>query len=115
VDWDETRVLEAKIGDFVVVARRERGGPDWFIGAITDEEPRSFQVPLSFLPTGQRFVAEIYADGEGAHWLDNPLPVTISRQDVDAGTVLSVRLAAGGGQAIRIRPAVPGPGRPPEG
>src|SRR2546422_2608931 len=37
VDWDTTRVLEGKIGDYVVVARRERNGPSWFIGAITDE------------------------------------------------------------------------------
>ncbi|NNG16803.1 MAG: glycoside hydrolase family 97 C-terminal domain-containing protein, partial [Gemmatimonadales bacterium] len=53
---------------------------------------------------GQSYVAEIYADGEGAHWLDNPLPITISEQPVDAGSTLTVRLAPGGGQAVRIRP-----------
>jgi alpha-glucosidase len=105
VDWDTTRVLEGKIGDYVVVARRERNGQNWFIGAITDEEARTFDVPLSFLTPGRRYVAEIYADGPGANWLTNPLPVTISRRPVTAATRLHLVLARGGGQAIRIRPA----------
>lgn len=105
VDWEETRVLEGRIGDYVVVARQERGGPDWFIGAITDEEARTFEVPLAFLPAGQHFVAEIYADGEGAHWLHDPFPMSISSRPVDAGSTLRMQLAPGGGQAVRIRPA----------
>ncbi len=105
VDWEQTRVLQGSIGDYVVVARQERGGSDWYIGAITDEEARSFDVPLSFLPEGERFVAEIYADGPYANWLSNPLPITISEQPVDRGTTLTLKLAPGGGQAIRIRPA----------
>ena len=104
VDWEQTRVLEGEIGDYVVVARQERGGQEWFLGAITDEEARSFEVPLSFLPAGQRFVAEIYADAADADWLRNPLSVTITRQEVDAGSTLTLRLAPGGGQAIRFRP-----------
>ncbi len=105
VDWDTTRVLEGKIGDYVVVARRERNGPSWFIGAITDEAARTFDVPLSFLTPGRRYVAEIYADGPGANWLTNPLPVTISQRPVTSLTRLRLVLAPGGGQAIRIRPA----------
>ena len=105
VDWDTTRVLEGKIGDDVVVARRERNGPSWFIGAITDEDARTFDIPLSFLTPGRRYVAEIYADGPGANWLTNPLPVTISRRPVTSVTRLHIALAPGGGQAIRIRPA----------
>src|SRR5207244_12495146 len=59
VDWDTTRVLEGKIGDYVVVARRERGGQTWFLGAISDEQARTLDVPLSFLKPGGRYVAEI--------------------------------------------------------
>jgi len=105
VDWERTTVIEGKIGDYVIVARQQRGARDWYLGAITDEQPRTFEVPLSFLPAGERYVAEIYADGPDADWLTNPLPVTISQQPVDAGTILKVVLAPGGGQAIRIRPA----------
>jgi len=103
VDWDTTRVLEGKIGDYVVVARRERNGSNWFIGAITDEEARTFDIPLSFLTPGRRYMAEIYADGPKANWLTNPLPVTISRRPVTAATRLHLALAPGGGTAIRIR------------
>ncbi|HMC72178.1 MAG TPA: glycoside hydrolase family 97 C-terminal domain-containing protein, partial [Mycobacteriales bacterium] len=105
VDWDTTRVLAGKIGDYVVVARRERNGPTWYLGAITDEEGRTFDIPLSFLTRGRKYVAEIYADGPGANWLTNPLPVAISQRPVDARSRLHLVLAPGGGQAIRIRPA----------
>jgi alpha-glucosidase len=103
VDWDTTRVLDGRIGDYVVVARKARSSPEWFIGAITDEEARTFTVPLSFLPKGRSYVAEIYADGPGAHWLTNPLPVAISRRAVTSASTLRLVLAPGGGQAIRIR------------
>jgi alpha-glucosidase len=105
VDWERTKVLDGRIGDYVVVARQERGGADWYVGAITDEEARTLEVPLSFLPEGQRYVAEIYADGEGADWLSKPLAISISERPVDAETTLTLVLAPGGGQAIRIRPA----------
>ncbi len=49
--------------------------------------------------------AEIYADGPGAHWLTDPLPVTITRRVVTSRSRLTMVLAPGGGQAIRIRPA----------
>jgi alpha-glucosidase len=103
VDWERTNVLDARIGDYVVVARQERGGSDWYVGAITDEEARTLEIPLSFLPEGESYVAEIYADGEGAHWLHDPFPIAISQQPVDAGSKLTLELAPGGGQAIRIR------------
>jgi alpha-glucosidase len=105
VDWEHTATLGGRIGDFVVVLRKDRDSPDWYLAAITDEEARSFDITLSFLPDGESFVAEIYADGEGAHWLHNPLPIEISEQPVDAGSTLTLNLAPGGGQAIRIRPA----------
>lgn len=105
VDWDTTRVLDGRIGDYVAVARRERGGQSWYLGAITDESARTLDVPLSFLTPGKQYVAEVYADGPGANWYDNPLPVTITRRTVTSTTQLHIAMAPGGGQAIRIRPA----------
>jgi alpha-glucosidase len=104
VDWDTTRVLSGQIGDYVAVARRERNGQSWFVGAITDESGRTVDIALSFLTPGRRYIAEIYADGPGAHWLTNPLPVGITRRPVNSLTRLRMVLAPGGGQAIRIRP-----------
>jgi alpha-glucosidase len=105
VDWDTTKTIDGKIGDYVIVARKARNSPEWFLGAITDEEARTFDVPLSFLTKGQKYVAEIYADGPGASWASNPLSIAISRRNVDSSTHLTLALAPGGGQAIRIRPA----------
>ncbi len=105
VDWDTTRVLHGRIGDDVVVARKAKGKDAWFVGAITDEQARTVEVPLDFLPPGRRYVAEVYADGPRANWRDNPLPITISRQPVTSATRLRIAMAAGGGQAIRIVPA----------
>ena len=74
----------------------ERGGRDWFLGAITDEEARTIDVPLSFLPRGQRYVAEIYADGPGANWRDQPA----AGGDLAAAGDVGVA-AAGGARAGR--------------
>ena len=104
VDWEETRVLTGRIGDHVVVARRERDGDAWYLGAITDEEARSLRVPLDFLGGGT-WTAEIWADGADAHWKENPLALDVRRETVEAGDTLTLRLAPGGGQAIRFRPA----------
>jgi len=105
VDWDTTKVLDGKIGDYVAVARKTKGKDEWFVGAITDENARTLDVPLSFLPKGHKYVAEIYADGPTASWRDNPESVAISSKPVTSATRLKVVLASGGGQAIRIRPA----------
>src|SRR2546429_563321 len=104
VDWDTTRVIAGKIGDYVIVARRERNGPSWYLGAITDEEARTFDVPLTFLTPGRKYVAEIYADGPGANWLTNPLPVTISQRPVDPPSRLHLALAPGVGPAVLNQP-----------
>ena len=105
VDWDTTRVLAARIGDYVAVARKTRGKDEWFVGAITDESARTLELNLDFLPRGHRYVAEVYADGPGANWRTNPLPVTISRRAVTSSSQLRIAMAPGGGQAIRFRAA----------
>jgi len=104
VDWETSKTIDGRIGDYVIVARKAKNSDDWFLGAITDEEGRTFNVPLTFLTPGRRYTAEIYADGPGASWVDNPLPVSISKRTVDSRTALSVVLAPGGGQAIRFTP-----------
>ncbi len=105
VDWDTTLVLNGEIGDFVTIARKERGGDEWYFGSVTDDFGRSFRIALDFLDDGREYVAEIYADAHNADWESKPNNIDIREQRVDADTVLDVRLAPGGGQAIRLRPA----------
>ena len=104
VDWETSKTIDGSIGDYVIVARKAKNSEDWFLGAITDEEGRTFNVPLSFLASGRKYTAEIYADGPGANWATNPLPVSISKRTVDSNTKLAIVLAPGGGQAIRFTP-----------
>jgi alpha-glucosidase len=106
-DWEETHVLDSRIGDYVTIARRERGSDNWFLGSVTDERARTLDTLLSFLDPGRRYVAEIYRDADDAHWRTNPTAYTIEFRNVNAQTVLPLRLAAGGGQAICFKPVDP--------
>ncbi|WP_158575919.1 glycoside hydrolase family 97 protein [Streptomyces corynorhini] len=100
--WDETRFLDCVIGDYTVAARRK--GDTWYLGAITDEYDRTLRVPLRFLGRG-RYSAEIYSDAAETSWHDNPLPIDVRTRTVRSSTVLTLPLVAGGGTAIRFRPA----------
>jgi alpha-glucosidase len=104
VTWDETRGLDARIGDYAVVARRS--GEDWYLGAVTDERERVLQVALDFLEEGRRYHARVFRDAPAAHWMSNPLPVEIDTLTVRGDDELSLELAPGGGQAIWFRPTV---------
>lgn len=106
-DWDDTRVLAGEIGDYVVVARRQRDGEDWYLGAVSDEQGRVLEIPLGFLAPGRRYEAQIYRDGAEAHWRgDIRFAMQTEVRLVQAGDMLNLRLAAGGGQAIRFRALV---------
>jgi len=102
-DWEVTETLQSEIGDYVVVARQPRGGQDWFLGAITDENSRLLKQPLAFLTPGKKYEAQIYRDGPNADYRVNPLAITIEKKIVTAKDVLALDLAPGGGTAIRFR------------
>ena len=102
VDWEQTRVLNGEVGDFVTIAREERETGNWFVGAITDENPREVEIDFSFLPEGRSFSATIYRDHPQAHYRDNPTAVEIEKQEVNSSSRLNYQLAAGGGLAISL-------------
>ena len=97
--WDETRVLNGVPPKFITIARRR--GNEWFVGSITDWDSRELDVPLSFLGSGA-YNAEICADGPNA--AVQPKDSVVEKRRVDARTVLRLKLAAGGGSAIRLVP-----------
>jgi alpha-glucosidase len=96
-EWDETRVLEAKIAEYVVVARRN--GKDWYVGAMSDWTGRTLEIDLSFLPDGN-FTMDGYQDGVNAD--RNASDYKKSTQQVNRSTKLKLQLASGGGWAARI-------------
>lgn len=103
-DWNRTLVLNAKIGHYTTFARQDRNSRDWYVGAITNEQPRQLSIALHFLDPHQSYTATLYTDGPKAHWKSNPYPVDIQQIEVTNQTSLQLNLAPGGGTAIRITP-----------
>ena len=97
--WDETKVLAARMGDYVCIARRH--GRDWYIGAMTDWTGRTLDIDFSFLPPGQ-FQMAAYEDGPNAERMGNDYKTTT--QDITRTTKLQITLASGGGWAAHIVP-----------
>jgi alpha-glucosidase len=102
-DWEESIALAGEVGDFVAIARKERRGQDWYLGALTDENARSLSLKLDFLDPGARYVAEIYRDGDQADWQTRPYDLVVEKRKVTAADVLDLRLATSGGVAIRFK------------
>ena len=102
VTWDETRVITADIGRHVIVARRK--GQDWFVGLIIADSSATFDLPLQFLQPDRPYEMTLYADGKDADWESNPTSLEISTRTVQSRDRVNLRLARGGGAAIRFRP-----------
>jgi len=102
VDWSDTRVLNGEVGDYVTIARKDRQSDDWYLGAITDEEPRELHASLDFLDEGKRYYATIYRDGKDAGFAGDPRSFEIETRPVSRLDTLQLKLAPGGGQEIRI-------------
>jgi alpha-glucosidase len=98
-EWDETKVLDGKIAEYVVVARRN--GKDWYVGAMTNWTPRELEIDLSFLPDGN-FSMVSYQDGINADRFGSDYRQV--KSEVNKSTKLKIKLAPGGGFAARIHP-----------
>jgi alpha-glucosidase len=104
VDWEETRIPGAVIGDYIITARKDRHSDDWYVGAITDENARELILDLSFLAPDISYRALIFKDGEKADWENNPTDFSYAERTVTTSQKMSLILAPGGGQAIRFTP-----------
>lgn len=104
VDWAETRCLDAKVGDYVVTARRDKHSERWYVGGITDGEARTVELKLDFLSPGQRYTATLYRDGDNASWSEHPTDYEVEQSVVGADDRLSIRMAPGGGFALSLHP-----------
>ncbi len=102
VNWDTTIVLNGKIEEYLTIARKDRNSTDWYIGCITNEKKRSFEFNLSFLDEGF-YEATIYSDEEHSNWESNPTNFNISNTILSRNDIITMNLAKGGGQAIRLK------------
>jgi glucan 1,4-alpha-glucosidase len=102
VSWDTTVVCDAAIGDYVVIARRS--GNDWYIGGITDENPRTLITKLTFLPKGRNYKATVYSDAPETNFWKNPTAYSIINEQLNSKMELSIKVNTGGGFAARLTP-----------
>ena len=105
VEWTESRYLAAEPGDYVVVARKDKNSPKWFVGGVTDENERTMTVKFDFLTQGKQYVATVYADAADADYEKNPEAYRIVEGKITAKSAAKIFMARGGGFAISIREA----------
>ena len=105
VDWDETIYLEAEPGDYITIARREKGTNNWYVGCTADENGHDTRLNLDFLQPDKQYIATIYADAKDASWDKNPQAYTITQRIVTNRSKLDLHAGSGGGFAISIKEA----------
>jgi len=101
--WDETRLLDGVVGDYVVMARRS--GDNWFLGAMTDEQARQLNTTLDFLDDGS-YTCDIYTDSQST--INDPSIVEHRTISVKEGDTLPINLISGGGFAAYIHKKIRG-------
>jgi len=101
-DWDKSIALDGEVGDYAVIARKDRNSEDWYVAALTDADARKLIVDLSFLGEGE-YEAQIYRDGPKADYETNPYDMVIETKTVTSADKLSLALGRSGGAAIRLK------------
>ena len=101
-DWSDTRVLNGEVGDYATLVRKDRNSDDWYLGSVTDENARTLEITLDFLDAGRSYGAEIYRDADDADYRTNRFAIAIESRAVKRGDTLLLKLAPGGGEAIRF-------------
>ncbi len=103
VDWEDSRLLHGAVGDYAVIARQVRDGDSWYIGGVTDDQPRDTIITLDFLDPGTEYVATIWEDGEAADGLgDNRHAMNVRVVTVRQGDTLDAHMGRAGGFAIEV-------------
>ncbi len=104
-DWSETHVINGEVGEYATIARKDRRSDDWYVGAVGDGQARTLALPLRFLDAGRAYEAQIWRDGDQADYRNaHRFDLVVERRTVHAGDTLTLKLAPGGGEAIRFTP-----------
>lgn len=99
VNWDDTRVLAAKAGEYIVVAKRR--GQTWYVGGITNDQPRELDIALDFLPEGCDWQLTSFVDGVNAHRM--AMDYRCEQTAVNQQTRLHITMVRNGGFAGVIK------------
>ena len=103
-DWEESKVLNGEIGQYITTVRKDLSSEDWYLGSITNEEARTINIEMTFLDPNKEYVATIYKDPRDGGWKTKPEEVIIETMVFKNGDKYDIVLPSGGGQAIRFSP-----------
>ena len=98
-DWEQSRLLSGEIGEYAVMARQERGGGKWYIGAVNNDTPRDVSIDGSFLPEGD-YTITLWRDGDKADWQTKPYAYHIDTIHCRHNEQITIHMASGGGFAM---------------
>ena len=101
-DWEQSIALQGEMGEFVIFARQERDGDNWYLGGITGYHERQVSIPLDFLDDGTTYKAEIYRDGPTGNWDGDQYDYIVESKTVSSSDSLSARIGRAGGIAVRF-------------
>lgn len=105
-DWAESHLIAGEVGDYAIFARKDRNSADWYVGGVNDATERTVELDFDFLEPGTSYRATIWMDGEGATYeTEARHNIAYDTAVVKRGDTMPVRLAPGGGLAIRLEPA----------
>lgn len=99
-NWSKTVIPDAEIGEYVMIARKDRESENWYVGSITNADSRQLSLSLDFLDEGVTYQAKIFKDGKDADWKTNPYELEIEEVEVNSNSVIDLNLATSGGAAI---------------
>ncbi|WP_372753433.1 glycoside hydrolase family 97 catalytic domain-containing protein [Labilibaculum sp.] len=101
--WDESRILNSKIGEYITTARRH--GEEWFVGSVMNQKGGDLDIKLDFLKEGQTYEATFYEDTDETNCKTNPEAYQIRKEIVRNADVIKATMAPGGGHCMWIRPS----------
>lgn len=95
--WDDTKVLKARIGEYLAIARRS--GNSWYIGSITGNNAYTLEINLNFLEPGKKYKATLFID-DPSHNTPRIFPTTEKEINVVSTDKLKLPMEKAGGCAI---------------
>lgn len=104
VDWKKSVYLDAEPGEYIVAARQDKKSDAWYVGGVTNEDARDYEISFGFLQPGKEYIATIYADAPDTDGFDNPETYEISEMQINSNTSTTIHMARAGGFAISLTP-----------